>query len=63
MTIRAVRIESLGEGGVRVRMPVDREGRALVVFPAEVANAIGDVVLAGGLDGGILKERSSEVAT
>ncbi|MDR3436397.1 hypothetical protein [Telmatospirillum sp.] len=57
MTIRSVRVESLGDVGTKVRMPVDRDGRALVVLPEEVASAVGDVVLAGGIEAGILRER------
>ena len=59
MEIRAVRIESLGHEGTRVRMPTDREGRAVMVLPDELSAAVAEVVLAGALEMGILKTRAA----
>lgn len=57
MMIRSIRLESLGSAGTQVRMPVNREGRAVLVLPPEVGDAVAEVVYAGGFDAGILAER------
>jgi DNA-binding cell septation regulator SpoVG len=54
--INSIRIER-EPNGVSVRMPVDRDGRALVVLPDEVKDAISDIILGGALAAGIVKER------
>lgn len=59
MEIRSIRVERQGTQATMVRMPVDREGRALLIFPKEISDAIGDVVLAGGIESGIFRERFS----
>lgn len=43
--------------GTAVRLPVDRQGRPVVVLPDELCGHLGDVVLAAGIERGILKER------
>jgi stage V sporulation protein G len=54
--VNSVRVER-EPNGTSVRLPVDREGRALIVLPEEVRQAMADVVLAGALDAGIVKDR------
>jgi hypothetical protein len=58
LSVNAVRVER-GPNGIAlaVRMPVDRAGRPVVDLPDTVRNALGDVVLAAGLEAGILRER------
>lgn len=59
--IRSIRIEAAGPGGTadtKVSMPVDREGLAVLVLLPELNEAVADVVLAAGLEAGILKSRS-----
>jgi len=63
LEIRSIRIEKVGldgSGGTKVCMPVDREGRPVLILPPELAAAVGDVVLAAGIDAGILKERETD---
>jgi len=60
ITIRSIRIEaigSVGQSGTKICMPVDREGRAVVILPTELADAVAEVVMAEALDAGILKTR------
>jgi hypothetical protein len=62
LEIRSIRIEAVGsggEGGTMVRMPVDRDGRAVLVLPSEVSDAVAEVVLAAGIEAGILRARDS----
>ncbi|CAA7626707.1 hypothetical protein [Magnetospirillum sp. UT-4] len=47
---------------VSVRLPVDRDNRALIVVPDPVRDAIADVVLAAGLEQGIVLERTITIA-
>ncbi len=54
--VNAVRVER-DPSGTAVRLPVDRQGRPLVVLPEEVRTALGDTVLAGGIEAGVLRER------
>lgn len=54
--IKSIRLER-EPNGTSVRLPIDREGRALVVLPEEVRQAMADVVLAGALEAGIVVER------
>ncbi|EME71927.1 hypothetical protein H261_00070 [Paramagnetospirillum caucaseum] len=60
--INSVRVEA-DSNGTAVRLPVDRQKRPLVVLPDEVRNALGDTVLAAGIEAGILKERSVQAAS
>ena len=53
--INSVRIEREANA-VSVRMPIDRDGRALVV-PDEVKAGIADIVLDAALAAGIVRER------
>jgi hypothetical protein len=65
-TIRSIRIEAMGSGGAggtKVSMPVDRDGRAVLVLPPELSDAVAEVVLAAGIEGGILKTRGSDPAS
>jgi len=60
MEIRSIRIEAVGSngaGGTKVCMPVDRDGRAVLVLPSELSEAVGEVVLAAAIEAGLLKER------
>ena len=59
--INAVRVEQ-APAGTAVRLPLDRQGRPLVVLPEEVREALGDTVLAAGIEVGILKERFAVTA-
>jgi stage V sporulation protein G len=59
--INAVRVEQ-DPAGTAVRLPLDRQGRPLVVLPEEVREALGDTVLAAGIEVGILKERFAVTA-
>jgi stage V sporulation protein G len=59
--INAVRVEQ-ASAGIAVRLPLDRQGRPLVVLPEDVRQALGDTVLAAGIEVGILKERFSVTA-
>ena len=54
--VNSVRLER-EQNGTSVRLPIDRDGRALIVLPEEVRQAMADVVLAGALDAGIVVER------
>ncbi len=54
--VNSVRLER-EPNGTSVRLPIDREGRALIVLPEEVRQAMADVVLAGALNAGIVVER------
>lgn len=56
--VNAVRVER-EPNGTSVRLPVDRDGRALIVLPDEIREAMADVILAGALDSGIVAERSA----
>ena len=61
MEIRAIRIEMVGPqgaGGTKVCMPVDRDGRAVLVLPPELSEAVAEVVLAAGIEFGVSKERT-----
>jgi stage V sporulation protein G len=51
--VNSVRVER-EPNGTSVRLPIDRDGRALIVLPEEVRHAVADVVLAGALDAGIV---------
>jgi hypothetical protein len=53
--INAVRIEREATG-VSVRLPIDRNGRAIVTLPEEVKGPLADTVLAAGLEAGFLRE-------
>lgn len=48
--------------GTAVRLPVDRQGRAVAVLPDDVRAALGDTVLAAGIEAGILRERFGTLA-
>ena len=53
--IRAIRIEVFGlngTGGTKVCMPVDRDGRAVLVLPPELSEAVAEVVLAAAIEVG-----------
>lgn len=54
--VNSIRLER-EPNGTSVRLPIDREGRALIVLPEEVRQAMADVVLAGALDAGIVMKR------
>jgi stage V sporulation protein G len=56
ITINSIRLEREANG-VSVRMPIDRDGRPLVILPDEVKDGISDIVLEAGLEAGIVKER------
>lgn len=53
--INSVRVEQ-EPNGVSVRLPVDRDRRALIVVADEIRQAMADVVLAAGIEAGILRE-------
>lgn len=61
MQINAVRVEQ-DPAGTAVRLPLDRKGRPLVMLPEDVRQALGDTVLAAGIEAGILKERFAVTA-
>lgn len=54
--INAVRVMA-ESAGTAVRLPVDRQGRPVVVLPEEIRGHLGDIVLAAGIEAGILRER------
>lgn len=54
--INSVRLEREANG-VSVRLPVDRDGRPLVVLPDAVKDGISDVVLDAALEAGIVRAR------
>lgn len=54
--VNSVRLER-EPNGTSVRLPIDRDGRALIVLPEAVRQAMADVVLGGALDAGIVVER------
>ncbi|CAA7627361.1 conserved hypothetical protein [Candidatus Terasakiella magnetica] len=54
--INSVRVDA-DANGTAVRLPVDRQNRPLIVLPDEVRDALGDTVLAAGIEAGILRER------
>jgi stage V sporulation protein G len=56
ISINGIRIEREANG-ISVRFPIDRDGRALVSVPDEVREALADVVIAAGLEAGVLAER------
>jgi hypothetical protein len=58
--INSVRIEREASG-VSVRLPVDRDKRALIVVAGEIRKAMADVVLAAGLEAGLLRELGATV--
>ena len=58
--INSVRLER-ERNGVSVRLPIDRDGRALIVIPDPVRDAIADVVLAAGVEQGIVLERTATI--
>lgn len=58
--IMSVRVER-EPNGISVRLPIDRDGRALIVLPEEVRQAMADVVLAGALEVGLVVERATPV--
>lgn len=53
--INSVRVEREANG-VSVRLPVDHDRRALIVVADEIKKAMADVVLAAGLEAGLLRE-------
>ena len=59
--INSVRVDA-DANGTAVRLPVDRQNRPLIVLPDEVRDALGDTVLAAGIEAGILKERATSAA-
>ncbi len=55
--VRGIRLEQEANG-VSVRMPVDRNGSAIVTLESpELRDAIAEVVINGGLDLGMVVER------
>jgi hypothetical protein len=59
ISINAVRVERGPPGiALALRMPTDRAGRLVVDLPKEVTEALGDVVLAAGLEQGVLREKN-----
>lgn len=58
--VNSVRLER-EQSGTSVRLPIDRDGRALIVLPEEVRQAMADVILGGALDAGIVVERFASV--
>ena len=65
--IRSIRIEKVGSAGTigtKVCMPVDRDGRAVLILPPELATAVGDAVLTAGIEavGGVLSRVQVAVA-
>lgn len=58
--VNSVRLER-EPNGTSVRLPIDRDSRALIVLPEEVRQAMADVVLGGALDAGIVVERFASV--
>jgi hypothetical protein len=58
VVVNSIRIEREANG-VSVRLPVDRDGRPLIILPAEVKDGVSDIVLDAALEAGIVKERAS----
>lgn len=58
VVVNSIRVEREANG-VSVRLPVDRDGRPLIILPAEVKDGISDIVLDAALEAGIVKERVS----
>jgi hypothetical protein len=56
VTVNSIRVEREPDG-VSVRLPIDRDGRALITLPDEVKDGISDIVLEAALEVGIVKER------
>ena len=56
VTVNSIRVER-ETNGVSVRMPVDRDGRPLIIVPDEVKDGISDIVLDAALEAGVVKER------
>ena len=59
VAINSVRVER-EKAGVSVRLPVDRDKRPLIDVADEIRRAMADVVLAAGIEAGILKETGTE---
>ena len=58
ITVNSIRIEREANG-VSVRLPIDRDGRPLIVLPDEVKDGISDIVLDAALEAGVVRERVS----
>ncbi len=59
--IHSIRVEA-DANGTAVRLPVDRQQRPLIILPYEVRLALGDTVLAAGIEAGILRARPGQAA-